>query len=306
VAHRPHAEDDGLAADHLTQVDAGRASHPCVQVVEGAAREIYPRTRRAGRPRWGPEGWRGPPPGAGFSRKGIRKRTIHPVARMPLLLPREKRRRWILGQDLPSDHWKTQILRVVHVGVVGSWAGTYSPLDASRCACRLGRRRPPRGLPHRLLHDPPPAGQRSRNPVAPGASRPWRPFRSPHRPKPFPGGAPGPRGRPRGHAHFDRAPVRRLRGRLVQDNGWRSRPSGGGAASSPSRAPSPTPQVAPVLTSGLTWPVEGGHVLSAFGAPRGGRSHAGVDIGGKAGSPSSPRWRASSCSRERCAATATP
>ena len=49
--------------------------------------------------------------------------------------------------------------------------------------------------------------------------------------------------------------------------------------------PAPAPQVPPVLTAGLTWPVEGGHVLSAFGAPRGGRSHTGVDIGGKAGQP---------------------
>ena len=37
--------------------------------------------------------------------------------------------------------------------------------------------------------------------------------------------------------------------------------------------------------SDLAWPVDGGHVLSAFGTPRGGRSHTGVDIGGRAGQP---------------------
>ena len=74
--------------------------------------------------------------------------------------------------------------------------------------------------------------------------------------------------------------------RLVQDNGLADpdRLELGQRLLLPGLS-SPTPQVAPVLTSGLTWPVEGGHVLSAFGAPRGGRSHAGVDIGGKAGQP---------------------
>ncbi len=50
-------------------------------------------------------------------------------------------------------------------------------------------------------------------------------------------------------------------------------------------APAPVPAEHSLLTSSLSWPVEGGHVLSAFGAPRGGRSHTGVDIGGKAGQP---------------------
>jgi murein DD-endopeptidase MepM/ murein hydrolase activator NlpD len=49
-------------------------------------------------------------------------------------------------------------------------------------------------------------------------------------------------------------------------------------------APAPEPP-APVVVSGMTWPVDGGHVLSPFGAPRGNRSHSGVDIGGRAGQP---------------------
>jgi murein DD-endopeptidase MepM/ murein hydrolase activator NlpD len=40
---------------------------------------------------------------------------------------------------------------------------------------------------------------------------------------------------------------------------------------------------ATVQVSGMAWPVDGGHVLSPFGAPRSGRAHTGVDIGGKAG-----------------------
>ena len=42
-------------------------------------------------------------------------------------------------------------------------------------------------------------------------------------------------------------------------------------------------QAEPLEVAGMTWPVDGGHVLSPFGAPRGGRSHTGVDIGGQAG-----------------------
>jgi murein DD-endopeptidase MepM/ murein hydrolase activator NlpD len=49
-------------------------------------------------------------------------------------------------------------------------------------------------------------------------------------------------------------------------------------------APAPVAP-APVLVSGMMWPVDGGHVLSPFGAPRGSRSHTGVDIGGRAGQP---------------------
>lgn len=41
----------------------------------------------------------------------------------------------------------------------------------------------------------------------------------------------------------------------------------------------------PTLVDGLAWPVAGGHVLSPFGAPRGGRAHTGVDIGGRSGQP---------------------
>jgi murein DD-endopeptidase MepM/ murein hydrolase activator NlpD len=47
--------------------------------------------------------------------------------------------------------------------------------------------------------------------------------------------------------------------------------------------PAPVPGPAAVQVSGMAWPVDGGHVLSPFGAPRSGRAHTGVDIGGKAG-----------------------
>lgn len=50
-------------------------------------------------------------------------------------------------------------------------------------------------------------------------------------------------------------------------------------------APATVKHETPVQVADLTWPVDGGHVLSAFGAPRGGRSHTGVDIGGRAGQP---------------------
>jgi murein DD-endopeptidase MepM/ murein hydrolase activator NlpD len=49
--------------------------------------------------------------------------------------------------------------------------------------------------------------------------------------------------------------------------------------------PTPSAPASRTSATSLSWPVEGGHVLSAFGAPRGGRSHTGVDIGGKAGQP---------------------
>ena len=75
--------------------------------------------------------------------------------------------------------------------------------------------------------------------------------------------------------------------RLTEDNGLADpdRLEVGQRLSLPGAPAAPVPAESSVLTSSLSWPVEGGHVLSAFGAPRGGRSHTGVDIGGKAGQP---------------------
>lgn len=41
----------------------------------------------------------------------------------------------------------------------------------------------------------------------------------------------------------------------------------------------------PAASGGFLWPVEDGQVLSGFGAPRGGRRHGGIDIGGEPGEP---------------------
>jgi murein DD-endopeptidase MepM/ murein hydrolase activator NlpD len=51
-------------------------------------------------------------------------------------------------------------------------------------------------------------------------------------------------------------------------------------------SPETPPSVSePALVDGMAWPVQGGRVLSTFGAPRGGRAHTGVDIGGVSGQP---------------------
>jgi murein DD-endopeptidase MepM/ murein hydrolase activator NlpD len=51
----------------------------------------------------------------------------------------------------------------------------------------------------------------------------------------------------------------------------------------PEPAPPVTGPSEPVLVGGMAWPVAGGRVLSPFGAPRAGRAHTGVDIGGNPG-----------------------
>ena len=74
--------------------------------------------------------------------------------------------------------------------------------------------------------------------------------------------------------------------RLVEDNGLADpdRLEVGQRLQLPGLPPATVPD-GPVSLATLSWPVEGGHVLSAFGAPRGARAHTGVDIGGKAGQP---------------------
>jgi len=58
---------------------------------------------------------------------------------------------------------------------------------------------------------------------------------------------------------------------------YRAAPAAAGAAMPAS--------IAPALADALLWPVEGGRILSPFGAPRRGRSHRGADIAGAAGQP---------------------